>query len=219
MVPLAAVAERAPWVPDARAPALPAPVSGAARPHGLWGDPVRFLALIDGVALARWALAMARRRQGRLPAPRHPGGAPRTDRDQTVPLRMPVLRARRLSREKMADGLARGDDLAVALGMPPGGRPISAAQLSRRSRPLGLWPDFVFFFALVWQLLRLGAVSGAQLVLDARSWGPGTGTTRTRARPGGAGADRPSASSSAPWWTAGPTCRGWSASPPPRSTS
>jgi hypothetical protein len=49
-----------------------------------------------------------------------------------------VLRAWRLSLEKIADWLPRYQALALALGMSPNGPTISAAQLSRRSRQLGL---------------------------------------------------------------------------------
>ena len=87
--------------------------------------------------LAQWACATAvvwhNRRQPALPSGRHPGGAPAVYRDELILLTMLVLRAWRLSLEKMADWLARYDSLARALGMTLG-RTISAAQLSRRSR-------------------------------------------------------------------------------------
>ncbi len=137
------------------------------RPKGLWIDPVQFLALIDGLRLAVWACAMAQRLRPALPAPRHPGGAPQIYRDEAVLLTMLVLRAWRLSLEKMENWLPRYEALAVALGMPPDGRTISASQLSRRSRQLGFWPYLFFFLALVCQLLSLGAISGRQVILDA----------------------------------------------------
>jgi hypothetical protein len=107
--------------------------------------------------------------QSTLPAPRHRGGAPRVYRDETILLAMLIRRAWRLSLEKLADWLARSDELAAALGMAPDGPTISAAQLSRRSRQLGLWPYLFLVVGLVIQLVRLGAVSGTQLVLDATS--------------------------------------------------
>jgi len=136
---------------------------------GLWIDPVRFLELIDGWALAQWACTQAilwrARLHPALPSGRHPGGAPPRYRDETVLLTLLVMRAWRLSLEKVADWLGRYAALAVALGMDPA-RTISAAQLSRRSRHLGLWPYFFFFVGLVMALLRVGAITGQQVILD-----------------------------------------------------
>jgi hypothetical protein len=152
------------------------PADPAGRPKGLWIDPVRFLELIDGWALAQWACALARAWRNRLhpalPSGRHSGGAPQTYRDETILLTMLVLRAWRLSLEKMAGWLARYDALAIARGMSPGCT-ISAAQLSRRSRQLGLWPYFFLFVGLVGWLVRLGAITGRQVILDGsllRAW-------------------------------------------------
>ncbi|HLH73495.1 MAG TPA: transposase, partial [Chloroflexota bacterium] len=146
----------------------PGPVAEISGGKGLWIDPVRFIALIEGQQLATWACAMAAdwlgRRHPALPAGRHPGGAPPVYRDETVLLTLLVMRAWRLSLEKMANWLGRYGELAVALGMDPG-RTISAAQLSRRGRHLGVWPDF-FFIGLVLALLRLGAITGQHVILD-----------------------------------------------------
>ncbi len=149
---------------DASTPA----VSGGST-KGLWIDPVRFLELIDAWALAQWACTEAtvwrNRLHPALPSGRHPGGAPQTYRDETILLTMLVLRAWRLSLEKGANWLGRYAALAIALGMDPA-RTISAAQLSRRSRHLGLWPYLFFFVGLVLALLRVGAVTGRQVILD-----------------------------------------------------
>jgi hypothetical protein len=150
---------------------LACPSSPPKSKNGLWIDPVRFIELIDGPALARWACVTALVLRGRLhpslPPPRHPGGRPPDYSDETVLLTLLVMRAWRLSLEKIADWLARDEPLALALGFRPGKPTISAAQLSRRSRRLGLWPYLLFFLALVAILLRLGAVSGTQVILDA----------------------------------------------------
>lgn len=75
---------------------------------------------------------------------RHAGGAPPIYRDETILLTLLVLRAWRLSLEKMADWLGRYGALALTLGSEPQ-RTISAAQRFRRSRRLELWPDFFLF--------------------------------------------------------------------------
>ncbi len=147
----------------------PTPAGRVGGTKGLWIDPVRFLELIDAPALAAWACTRAVVWRNHLhpavPAGRHPGGAPQTYRDETILLTMLVLRTWRLSLEKIADWLGRYPELAVAVGMRPN-QTISAAQLSRRSRQLGLWPYFFFVVGLVGQLLRLGAITGQQVVLD-----------------------------------------------------
>lgn len=170
IVPLPALEQHTPWLSDPQPTQLSKQVDQGTRTKGLWIDPVQLLALIDALVLAQWACAMARawdrRRHSALPAARHPGGAPQVYRDETILLTMLVLRAWRLSLEKIANWLPRYTALAEALGMPPGGPTISAAQLSRRSRQLGVWPYFFFFIALVWQLLRVGAICGRQVILD-----------------------------------------------------
>jgi len=170
IVPLSELEQRTAWLSDDQPTQLPERANQPSSTKGLWIDPVWFLTLIDGLPLAQWACAMAllwgQRLRPALPAARHPGGAPQVYRDETVLLTMLVLRAWRLSLEKMANWLPRYQALAVALGMSADGPTISATQLSRRSRQLGVWPYFFFFIALVWQLLRVGAISGCQLILD-----------------------------------------------------
>ncbi|MDA8188233.1 MAG: transposase [Dehalococcoidales bacterium] len=170
IVPLSELEQYTPCLFDTQSTQLPERVNAAANSKGLWIDPVQFLTLINGLALAHWACTVAllwsQRLHPVLPPARHPGGAPQVYTDETVLLAMLVLRAWRLSLEKIAEWLPRYRALAVALGMSADGPTISAAQLSRRSRQLGLWPYFFFFIALVWQLLRVGAISGRQLILD-----------------------------------------------------
>src|SRR6266436_5424879 len=105
------------WSPPAaaiNAPTAPnavLPVVSAGGSKGLWIDPVRFLALIDGWALAQWACTQAVLWRTcfhpALPSGRHPGGAPPIYRDETVLLTVLVMRAWRLSLEKVADWLGR----------------------------------------------------------------------------------------------------------------
>jgi hypothetical protein len=177
ILPLAALPERAHGVVEGGLVARAEGDGRRARARGLWVDPARLLALIDGPALAVWALGMALLARGLsqrgLPPPRHAGGAPRRYGDAAILLTLLVMRAWRLSLEKMADWLGRDAALAAALGYAPGGPTISAAQLSRRGRRLGLWPFLFFFLGLAWQLVRAGAVSGRELILDAsllRAW-------------------------------------------------
>ena len=141
-VPLSELERCAPCLSDTQSNQLPEQSNPTANPKDLWIDPVQFLTLINALELAHWACTIAllwtQRLHLFLPPARHPGGAPRVYSDETVLLTMLVLRAWRLSLEKIADWLPRYRALAVALGMSPDGPTISAAQLSRRSRQLGL---------------------------------------------------------------------------------
>jgi hypothetical protein len=145
------------------------PVGSGGTRKGLGIDPVRFLAFSDAWVLATWACQQAvlwrNRFRPAVPAGRQPGGAPQGYRDETILLTMLVLRTGRLFLEKMAAWLARYQDLAVALGRDPQ-RTISAAQLSRRSRQLGVWPYLFFVLGLVLLLVRLGAIKGSEVILD-----------------------------------------------------
>jgi len=143
----------------------------ASRKRGLWIEPTRFIELIDGPALARWACATAVVLRARLcpslPSPRHPGGHPQVYSDASILLTLLVMRAWRLSLEKIDNWLSRNVALALALGFAPEGPTISYSQLSRRSRQLGLLPYFLFFLGLGFSLLRTGALTGTQVILDA----------------------------------------------------
>ena len=167
------LAERSAGEPVASGTEVPARAGVPARrersklSRGLWIEPVRFLALLDGVSLATWACATAARLRPALSPPRHPGGAPRTYSDETILLTLLVRRAWCRSLEGMADWLERDAALATALGYPPGGPTISAAQLSRRGRQLGLLVYLLVCLSLVGVLVRLGVIGGTQLVLDA----------------------------------------------------
>jgi hypothetical protein len=185
--------------------------------RGLWIEPARFLELLDGLSLATWACATAARLRPALAPPRHPGGAPKTYRDETILLTLLVRRAWRRSLEGMADWLERDTALATALGYPPGGPTISAAQLSRRGRQLGLLVYFLVCLPLVGVLVRLGVIGGTQLVLDATllpAWSRLDLDAALAGRRGG----RPSATSCTPSSIAPPICRCWCWSPQPPST-
>lgn len=139
---------------------------------GLWIDPVTLIGLLNGWALAQWAIQAAHRLQfWALPAPSGPG-APETYQDESVLLSSLVAAAWRLSYEGITDWLARYDALADALGyheFDQAGRrrTISLAQYSRRLRTLGLLPYFLIFIALVASLLKLGVIKGWDLIIDS----------------------------------------------------
>jgi hypothetical protein len=148
----------------------PAPIRGSA--EGLWIDPATFIKLLNGWALAEWAIQTSRRLQvWALPKPSGPG-APEAYRDESVLLTSLVAAAWRLSYERIVEWLARYDALAEGLGYQRldwwgQRRTISLAQYSRRLRELGLLPYFLIFIALVAALLKLGLIQGWDLIIDS----------------------------------------------------
>jgi len=144
-------------------------ISGTSK--GLWIEPGRLIELVNGWQIAQWAIEMSYRLQPALKATTGPG-AKRTYTDETVLLTIIVMRVWRKGYESFSGWLARCPELAQSLGYVHTSsagqlRTISSSQLSRRARQLGLWPLLLFFIALVWQLIRLGAVTGRDLVVDA----------------------------------------------------
>jgi len=148
----------------------PLPVRGSDK--GLWVDPVALITILNGWALAEWAIQTAQRMQfWVLPKPPGPG-APQTYRDESVLLTSLVAAAWRLSFERITEWLCRYDALAQAMGYEQFDRTgrrrtISQAQYSRRLRELGLLPYFVVFVALVTALLRMGLIKGWDLIIDS----------------------------------------------------
>jgi Transposase DDE domain len=138
---------------------------------GLWIEPGMLLTLINGWQVAQWAMAISYRLQPRLRAKLGPGRPP-TYSDETVLLSVVVMRVWRKGYESFSGWLGRNPGLAESLGytIPTAQgqfQTISSSQLSRRARQLGFWPFLFFFIGLVWQLIRLGAISGRDLIVDA----------------------------------------------------
>jgi hypothetical protein len=143
-----------------------------AKPRGkLRLSPEQLLAVIHAPVLAEWALLVTRLvRKPRLP--RSPGGRPLTYPDQDIFLMAVVQITWRKSYEQMVDWVATNETLALALGFTqrtPEGKlqTISKGQYWERRAALGILPFLFFFLALVAQLIRLGAVTGKELIVDS----------------------------------------------------
>jgi hypothetical protein len=154
------------------APLELSPLPNKGSDKGLWVDPVALIQVLNGWALAEWAIGTAQRVQfWALPRPRGPG-APPVYRDESVLLTSLVAAAWRLSYESITDWLARYDALAEVLKYDKFNasgqrRTISLAQYSRRLRALGLLPYFLVFVALVMALLKMGLLKGWDLIIDS----------------------------------------------------
>ena len=144
-------------------------VKGTAK--GLWIEPEMLVTLINGWLIANWAIEMTYRLRPAF-KPRYGPGRKLTYPDATVLLTVVVMRVWRKGYESFTGWLGRNPTLAESLGYreyDPQGQlqTISSSQLSRRARQLGFWPFLFFFIALVCQLIRLGAITGRDLIVDA----------------------------------------------------
>lgn len=156
------------WLPDLDVRERP-DLGGTAK--GLWIEPGTLLTLINGWHVAQWAIGLSYRLQPTLQATAGPGRKP-TYSDATVLLSVIVMRVWRKGYESFTGWLGRNPALAKSLGYTTSDtdgqvQTISSSQLSRRARQLGCWPFIFFFMALVWQLMRLGAITGRDLIVDA----------------------------------------------------
>ena len=98
-------------------------------------------------------------------------GRPRVYTHLSIWLTSLVAAAGQWSDADLTAALADDQRLAEAWGYPTAPRrTLSPAQYRhmwrRRVRALGLLPYFLFFVALVWTLLRLGVISGWDLIVD-----------------------------------------------------
>ena len=138
---------------------------------GLWIEPETLVTLINGWLIAQWAIEMTYWLRPALKPTKGPGRKP-TYSDPTILLTVIVMRTWRKGYESFTGWLSRHTSLAQRLGYTAYDRQgqlkiISSSQLSRRTRQLGFWPFLFFFIALVWQLIRLGAITGHDLIVDA----------------------------------------------------
>lgn len=133
-------------------------------------SPAQLLQVIHAQAVAEWALGMAGR--SALPCLERRGpGAPIRYRDSSVLLMAVVQSAWRKSYEEIIDYVADHAELAKQLGF--GERTISKGQYWERRQALGILPFLFFFLGLVGQLVRLGVLTGKELIVDStllRAW-------------------------------------------------
>lgn len=137
----------------------------------LWLDPGRFLAVIQAPIIARWALTMTTR-VSRPRLKRGPGGRPATYDDDSILLMAIVQTAWRMSYADIVDYVASHADFAQQLGFRPhrtSGQieTICQGQYWERRAALGVLPLLFFLLALVAALIRLGLVTGQELIVDS----------------------------------------------------
>jgi hypothetical protein len=127
-------------------------------------SPEQLLIVIHAQALAEWALmAVGPFLRPRLK--RGPGGRPASYRDSSILLMAVVQTAWRKSYDQMIDYVRNNPGLAHQLGFA--GTTISQGQYWERRAALGTLPFLFFFIGLVGQLIRLGVITGKELIVDA----------------------------------------------------
>jgi hypothetical protein len=137
----------------------------------LWLTPEAFLQAINGLALAQWAVQVSNW-LGPPKLARGPGGRPQTYKDPSVLLLAVVQTGWRMAYSDTVDYVRSHDDLADLLGFTDrtaSGCVISISQgrYWERRAALGILPLLLFFLSLVWQLVRLGVVTGRELIVDS----------------------------------------------------
>ena len=155
-----------PVVPNLDLSNIPSKTSGKLRL-----SPEELLLIINAHALAEWVLVMSHFLiEPRLP--RGPGGRPARYCDSSILLMAVVQTIWRKSYEQMVDWVATNEGLALALGFsqrtPTGAlHTISKGQYWERRTTLSILPFLFFFLGLVVQLIRLGAITGQELIVDS----------------------------------------------------
>jgi hypothetical protein len=127
-------------------------------------SPEQLLAAIHAQDLANWSLQAS----GRIQPPRlkrGPGGRPAIYRDSSILLMAVVQTAWRKSYDQIVDYVATHRELALELGFEE--RTISQGQYWERRAALGILPFLFFFLGLVAQLIRLGVITGQELIVDS----------------------------------------------------
>jgi len=153
-------------MPEMELVSLPAQKQGQ-----LWLDPSQFLTVIQANLLARWALQMAER-LSRPRLRRGPGGRPSSYQDESILLMAIVQTAWRMSYADIVDYVTSHDHFAQQIGFSlkeTTGQieTICQGHYWERRAALGLLPILFFFLALVAILIRLGLITGQELIVDS----------------------------------------------------
>jgi len=160
--------------------------------HYLGLTPLEFLTAINALTLAQWAVKASR---WWLPLclPGSRRGPKQVYNDASILLLALVQTAWQMPYHVVIQYLKKQHELAVAIGFPCDAqgypRIISQGHYWQRRQDLGLMPLLLFMIGLVWQLARLGVITGCRLILDAtllRAWhhaDPGAAWVRYRNKP------------------------------------
>jgi hypothetical protein len=141
----------------------------------LWIEPKEMVESIQALAIAEWAIAVSQPRRALPSVVRR--GRQTIYRESSILVMALIQVAWQMSYEDVVDYLRSHMATAAAIGFEHG-RVIGVSQYWQRRRALGIFPFWLFFIALAWQLIRLGVISGYDVILDAttqQGWFHGDG--------------------------------------------
>lgn len=147
-----------------RLPATELSVLPAKRSRRLWVNPMTFIITINALAIATWALEVCGQWRAALPEPRR-RGPKQVYPDSSIIVMALVHVAWQMSYEEVVDYFRAQPEVAQAAGFTTG-RVIGVSQYWQRRRALGILPFWLFFVAMVWQLICLGVIKGVDVILD-----------------------------------------------------
>ncbi len=131
----------------------------------LWVTPSEFLQTTNAMRIAEWAIRISPSQQYRLPDPSKRG--PKIQYANASILMMAFIHtAWQMKYEMVVDYFRTHSEAACAAGFV-NGRVISIGQYRERRRALGIWPFWLFFLGMVWQLIRSQIIHGVDVVLDS----------------------------------------------------
>lgn len=158
-------ARKIPALPSIEIGELPAKLS-----KRLWIEPGEMVRCVQALVLAEWAIGISQPRRA-LPTVVQ-RGRQTIYRDSSILVMALIQVAWQMSYEDVVDYLRSHMATAAAIGFDKG-RVIGVSRYWERRRALGIFPFWLFFVALAWQLLRCGIIHGQDVILDAttqRGW-------------------------------------------------
>jgi hypothetical protein len=130
----------------------------------LWIEPKQMVERVQALPLAEWALARSQPHRALPEIGRR--GRKAIYRESSILVMALIQVAWQMSYEDIVDYLRSHTATAAAIGFEDG-RVIGVSRYWERRRALGILPFWLFFIALAWQLIRLGVISGYDVILDA----------------------------------------------------
>jgi hypothetical protein len=158
-ITMCAAGGKMPQLPSVDLSELPARLS-----KRLWIEPAEMVECLHALVLAEWALGVCPGRRALAEGMRR--GRKTVYRDSSILVMALIQVAWQMSYADIVDYLRSHTATAVAIGFTDG-RVIGVSQYWQRRRALGIFPFWLFFIALAWQLLRCGILQGQDVILDA----------------------------------------------------
>lgn len=131
----------------------------------LWVTPAEFLRTTNAMPIAHWAVRVGLSQHPSLPMPARRGPKIRYS-DESILMLAYIQAAWQMGYEMVVDYFRSHPEAAQAAGFA-NERVISIGQYWERRHALGIWPFWLFFLGMVWQLIRSKIIHGVDVVLDS----------------------------------------------------